>query len=167
MHCLPARSLAVASGPATSRVRWRKPLPIPVRRYAHQTYQHVVDLCRHNFTTGCSPQANLIFPACLGKCLVSNKSSLCIPCEEFKHSKSFAARARLPQIQMGADCLCRSRALATKAHRFRLVRLRLKLKKKMPITQAPDEHSDQELWRCWHQKCCAMALRSSLLPKST
>ena len=74
---------------------------------------------------GCSPAANLIFPACLGKCLVSNKSSLCISCEEFKHSKSFAARARLLQIQIGADCLCRSRALATKAHRFRLVRLRM------------------------------------------
>ena len=74
---------------------------------------------------GCSPKANLIFPACLGKCLVANKSSLCIRCEEFKHSKSFAARARLLQIQMGADCLCRSRALATKAHRFRLVRLRV------------------------------------------
>jgi len=44
-----------------------------LRRYAHQTYQHVVDLCRHNFTTGCSPQANLIFPACLGECLGSNK----------------------------------------------------------------------------------------------
>ena len=28
------------------------------------------------------------------------------------------------QIQMGADCLCRSRALATKAVQFRLVRLR-------------------------------------------
>ena len=74
---------------------------------------------------GCSPAANLIFPACLGKCLVSNKSSLCISCEEFKHSKSFAARARLLQIQIGADCLCRSPALATKAHRFRLVRLRM------------------------------------------
>ena len=60
-----------------------------------------------------------------GGFLVSNKSSLCIPCEEFKHSKSFAARARLLQIQIGADCLCRSRALATKAHRFRLVRLRM------------------------------------------
>ena len=74
---------------------------------------------------GCSPKANLIFPACLGKCLVSNKSSLCISCEEFKHSKSFAARARLLQIQIGADCLCRSRALATKAHQFRLVRHRM------------------------------------------
>ena len=76
---------------------------------------------------GCSPAASLIFLACLGKCLVSNKSSLCISCEEFKHSKSFAARARLLQIQIGADCLCRSRALATKAHRFRLVRLRFKV----------------------------------------
>ena len=74
---------------------------------------------------GCSPKANLIFPACLGKCLVTNKSSLCESCEEFNHSKSIAARARLLQIQMGADCLCRSRALATKAHRFRLVRLRV------------------------------------------
>ena len=112
---------------------------------------------------GCSPQANLIFPACLGKCLgairikltnmlsifvdttspgavrrrrtsfrpaclgkclVSNKSSLYTSCEEFKHSKSIAARARLLQIQIGADCLCRSRALATKVFRFRLVRLR-------------------------------------------
>ena len=73
---------------------------------------------------GCSPAANLIFPACLGKCLVSNKSSLYTSCEEFKHSKSFVARARLLQIQIGADCLCRRRALATKAHRFRLVRLR-------------------------------------------
>ena len=98
---------------------------VRLRRYAHQTYQHVVDLCRHNFTTGCSPQANLIFPACLGKCLVTNKSSLCIPCEEFKHSKSIAARARLLQIHIGVDCLCRSRALATKAVQFRLVRLRM------------------------------------------
>ena len=56
--------------------------------------------------------------------LVSNKSSLCISCEEFKHSKSFAARARLLQMQIGVDCLCRSRALATKAVQFRLVRLR-------------------------------------------
>ncbi len=72
---------------------------------------------------GCSPRANLIFPACLGKCLVSNMSSLCKSCEAFKYSKSFAARARLLQIQMGADCLCRSRALATKAVQFRLVRL--------------------------------------------
>ena len=73
---------------------------------------------------GCSPKANLIFPACLGKCLVSNKSSLYTSCEEFKHSKSFVARARLLQIQIGADCLCRSRALAPKAVQFRLVRLR-------------------------------------------
>ncbi len=76
---------------------------------------------------GCSPKANIIFPACRGKCLVSNKSSLCISCEEFKHSKSFAARARLLQIQIGANCLSRSRALATKAHRLRLVRLRMML----------------------------------------
>ena len=73
---------------------------------------------------GCSPAANLIFPACLGRCLVTNKSSLCISCEEFKHSKSIAARARLLQIQIGVNCLCRSRALATKAVQFRLVRLR-------------------------------------------
>ena len=59
-----------------------------------------------------------------GVSLVSNKSSHCISCEEFKYSKSFAARARLLQIQIGADCLCRSRALATKAHQFRLVRHR-------------------------------------------
>ena len=57
--------------------------------------------------------------------IAPNKSSLCISCEEFKHSKSIAARARLLQIQKGVDCLCRSRALATKAHRFRLVRLRM------------------------------------------
>ena len=74
---------------------------------------------------GCSPKANLIFPACLGKCLVSNKSSPCISCEEFNHSKSIAARARLLQIQIGASCLCRSRALATKAVQCRLVRLRV------------------------------------------
>ena len=70
--------------------------------------------------------------ACLGRAkglklapLVTNKSSLCIPCEEFKHLKSIAARARLLQIQIGVDCLCRSRALATKAVQFRLVRLRM------------------------------------------
>ena len=68
-------------------------------------------------------QRRTFFPACPGKCLVSNKSSLCKSCEEFKHSKSFAARARLLQIQIGADCLCRRCTLATKAHRFRLVRL--------------------------------------------
>ena len=113
-----------------------------LRRYAHQTYQHVVDLCRHNFTRGCSPQANLIFPACLGKCLVSNKSSLCMSCEEFKHSKSFAARARLLQIQIGADCLCRSRALATKAHRFRLVRLRVFL---LALRQGAESRMIQKL----------------------
>ncbi len=79
---------------------------------------------------GCSPKANLIFPACLGKCLVSNKSSLRTSCEEFKHSKSFVARAQLLQIQIGADCLCRSHAVATKAHRFRLVRLRM-----MPLSR--------------------------------
>ena len=78
-----------------------------LRRYAHQTYQHVVVLCRQSWSGiqfpiycdqrlfACSPAANLIFPACLGKCLVSNKSSLCESCEEFKHSKSIAARARL------------------------------------------------------------------------
>ena len=32
---------------------------------------------------GCSPAANLIFPACLEKCLVSKKFSLHISCEEF------------------------------------------------------------------------------------
>jgi len=46
------------------------------RGYAHQTYQYVVDLCRHNFTRGCSPLANLIFPACLEKCLVSWQTQL-------------------------------------------------------------------------------------------
>ena len=74
---------------------------------------------------GCSPKANLIFPACLGKCLVPDKSGLCKSCEEFRHSKSFVARARLLQIQVGVDCSCRSRALATMAHRFRRVRHRL------------------------------------------
>jgi len=37
-------------------------------------------------------------------------------------AKSFVARARLPQIQTGAGCCCGSRALATKAVQFQLVR---------------------------------------------
>ena len=45
--------------------------------------------------------------------IAPNKSSLWKSCEEFKHSKSIAARTRLLQIQIGVDCLCRSRALAT------------------------------------------------------
>ena len=57
---------------------------------------------------------------------VSNQSSLCISCEAFKYSKSFVARARLLQIQIGVGCLYRRPALVTKAHRFRLGRLRFK-----------------------------------------
>ena len=65
--------------------------------------------------------------------LVSNKSSLCESCEEFKYSKSFVARARLLQIQIGTDCLFRSRALAPNAVQFRLVRLSLQQVKSLRI----------------------------------
>ena len=43
------------------------------------------------------------------------------------------------QIQIGADCLCRRRALATKAHRFRLVRLRVQI----PIAPPRDQLKKQ------------------------
>ena len=56
---------------------------------------------------------------------VSDNSSLCNFREEFKKvMKSFVARAQPPHIQIGTDCLSRSRALATKAVLFRLVWLR-------------------------------------------
>ena len=70
---------------------------------------------------GCSPKANHIFPACLGKCLVFNKSSLFNFREKFKKvMKSFVARAQLPHTQNTPTMFCRSRALVTKAVRFRL-----------------------------------------------